>query len=269
VVLVYYWSQIEPDRGSFDWGLVHQQMAPWIAAGKKVVIRVSTSGEASWDRPYSGNGTPPWVYRDGAKQIDLDGETLPVYWSPAYLSDYSAFVTALGKEFNGSPAVSFIEPGFGMGGETLPQTDFTPASVSAWESAGYSDQVWLSTIETISSDFEHAFPSTPVFPLVDRTFFDGSGPGFDHVMGYFRSIPDWGLQDDGLTASQRLNSLWDGRPLALEQLFSTTTTGGCLCEEISNALDRLDGNYLLVYRSDIVAPANSRYLEKAASRVGR
>jgi hypothetical protein len=41
-------------------------------------------------------------------------------------------------------------------------------------------------------------------------------------------------------------------------------SGDCLCSDISNGLDNLHGNYLLIYQSDINDPANSAYLNQAA-----
>jgi hypothetical protein len=51
VDLVYYWSQIEPSPGVYDWTVIDQAMAPWVAAGKQVVLRISTAGATSWDPP--------------------------------------------------------------------------------------------------------------------------------------------------------------------------------------------------------------------------
>ena len=120
VVLTYYWSQIEPQRGAFDWSLITSEMAPWVADGKKVVLRISTSGAASWDPPYSGDGTPSWVYADGTRAVADVGATFPVYWDTAYLTDYSSFVRSFGQQFNGNPNVAFIEAGVGMGGRRFP-----------------------------------------------------------------------------------------------------------------------------------------------------
>jgi hypothetical protein len=267
VVLVYYWSQIEPQKGVFDWSVVDDDMAPWVAAGKKVILRISTSGYASWDPPYSGSATPQWVYGDGADSITDNGETIPVYWDPAYLADYKGFVQALAQRFDGDPSVAFIEPGIGMGGETLPETNVSAAGIGTWQSAGYTDTSWLSTVETIASFFAASFRSTPVFPLVDMTFFDGNSTDYDTVMAWLRAIPNWGLQYDGLGSSSMLNSEWFGRPIALEQRNATSTSHDCLCADISNALDNLHAAYLLIYQSDIDNPANSGYLAQAAAEV--
>ncbi len=265
VVLVYYWSQIEPENGTFDWNVIQDDMAPWVAAGKKVILRISTSGVASWDPPYSGSGTPPWVFGDGTRAISDNGETVPVYWDQAYLSDYASFVQSLAQQFDGNPDVSFIEPGIGMGGETLPETNASAAGIASWEADGYTDAQWLTTVEQIASFFRASFHQTPVFPLVDMTFFDGNEADYDALVSWFKAIPGWGLQYDGLTSTSALNAEWSGRPISLEQRNPTSTSGDCLCSDIAQGLERLHGNYLLIYRSDIDEPANSAYLRQTAS----
>jgi hypothetical protein len=262
VDLVYYWSQIEPQEGVYEWNVIQSDMAPWVATGKKVILRVSTSGAADWDPPYSGDATPGWVYARGARSVHDNGAKLPVYWDTAYLSAYQSFVTQFAAHFDGNPAVAFIQPGIGGGGETLPEQNASPAAVSAWTAVGYKDARWKRTVERIAKYF-NAFRTTPVYPLVDRTFFDGSGRYFDGVMKWFRSVPNWGLQDDGLTQSQTLGPDWSGRPLALEQLVATSDSGDSLSADINNAVTVLHASYLLIYRSDIIDPANAAALAQA------
>jgi hypothetical protein len=267
VVLIYYWSQIEPQKGVFDWTLITNDMAPWVAAGKKVILRISTSGQAAWDPPYSGDATPQWVFDDGARSIVDSGETIPVYWDQAYLTDYSAFVQSFSQEFNGNPSVAFVEAGIGMGGETLPETNGSASSAADWDADGYTDALWLSTIEQIAS-FYQVFTKTPVYPLVDETFFGTDQTDLNSLMDWFRSVPNWGLQDDGLTSTLTLGPLWLGRPIALEERDQTQVSGDCLCADISNGLFNLLGTYLLLYQSDIDNPANGTYLRQAAAEVG-
>ena len=242
-------------------------MAPWVAAGKKVILRISTSGAASWDPPFSASGTPPWVFADGTRSISDNGETLPVYWDPSYLADYQSFVHAFAVQFDGNSHVAFIEPGIGMGGETLAETDPSASGVKAWQADGYTNALWLSTIETIASYFRTAFQRTAIFPLVDMTFFDGNDADYVTLMSFFRAIPNWGLQYDGLTSSQTLSSQWTGRAVALEQRYATRTSHDCLCGDISNGLENLHGNYLLIYQSDIDDPENATYLRQTAAKV--
>lgn len=265
VDLVYYWSQIEPQPGVYDWNVIDSDMAPWVAAGKKVILRVSTSGAADWDPPYSGNATPSWVYAEGARSVHADGTTMPVYWSTAYLRAYRSFVAQFAAHFDGNPAVAFIQPGIGGGGETSPEQNASAADVAAWTTAGYNDARWKKTVERIAKYFE-AFRTTPVYPLVDRTFFDGNGRYYQAVMTWFRNVPHWGLQDDGLTESQTLGPEWSGPPLALEQLEATSDSGDSLSAEVSNAVTVLHGSYLLIYRSDVIDPANAGALALAKEK---
>jgi hypothetical protein len=266
VDLVYYWSQIEPSPGVYDWTVIDQAMAPWVAAGKQVVLRISTAGATSWDPPYSGRATPAWVLADGTRTVTDRGSVFPVYWDSAYLDDYRTFVQALGAHYDGDPSVAFIQPGIGMGGETLPETDASPAGIAAWQAAGYTDGLWLSTAEELASFYRDAFTRTPVYPLVDRTFFDGNGADIDTFMAWLRAVPGWGLQNDGLSATQQLSPNWSGPPLALEQLDPTATSGDCLCADLAQGIDALHGRYVLIYRSDIDDPADQGYLAQAAAR---
>lgn len=203
--------------------------------------------------------------QNGTRSISDNGETLPVYWDQSYLTDYQAFVNSFAAQFDGNPNVAFIEPGIGMGGETLPETDASASGISAWQADGYTDAYWLSTVETIASMFESSFHKTAIFPLVDMTYFDGSISQYNALMTWFRAVPNWGLQYDGLTSSQDLSSEWSGRPLALEQRYPTRISHDCLCSDISNGLDNLHGNYLLIYKTDIDDPDNEAYLNQAAT----
>ena len=107
---------------------------------------------------------------------------------------------------------------------------------------------------------------TPIYPLVDRTFFDGSGKDFNAVMNWFKQRERWGLQDDGLSAAQKLGPEWSGRPLALEQLGATSASGDQLSADIRNGLEQLHGSYLLIYRSDIDNSANAATLRQTSTQ---
>ncbi len=100
--------------------------------------------------------------------------------------------------------------------------------------------------------------------MVDRSFFDGNGTDFNALMAWFKTVPAWRLQDNGLTATQTLSAKWSGVALALEQLTSAKNSGDCLCADISNGIDNLHGSYLLIYKTDIEDPANAAYLAAAA-----
>jgi hypothetical protein len=270
-VLNFYWSEIEPSQGTFDWAKIDDAMAPWLAAHKKVILRVATAGQAVWSAQ-AANGTPDWVYAGGATSVrETDGAVIPVYWGPAYLTYYKAFVTAFAKRYDGGPGIAFIEDGIGDGGETLPDTyTADPDRYSLWASAGYSDQLWLVTVEALIGDYTSRFHKTPTVPLVDSTFL---GPNGWH---YYKDLLAWletpggtsWLQDDGLTAASGLPlpADWARAPARVaEQLEPVTGTGASLAGECKNAVVTLGVTYLLVYTADIDNPALRSELAYCAS----
>ena len=56
-------------------------------------------------------------------------------------------------------------------------------------------------LRQIASFFKASFTETPVYPLVDETFFGGDDTDLNALMAWFKAMPNWGLQDDGLTAT--------------------------------------------------------------------
>ncbi len=265
VNLDYYWSQIEPTKGSFDWSVIDTAMAPWVANGKKVILRVATAGQSAWDPPYSQSGTPSWVYTDGAASVADNGETVPVYWDPTYLADLSSFITAFAAHYDGNPHVALIQAGVGMGGETMPQTNLSAQGLSAWQGAGYSASTWLTTVETISTMYRQAFTHTPVYALLTSSFLGPGGNWPDYQVlaaWYTNASPAWGLQNDALSSSLTLPdpTAWaKASGLVLEQAQPTSRSGDTLAADGYNALV-LHAGYLLVYRSDIQSPANAAAL---------
>lgn len=115
------WAFIEPEEGKFNWALLDTPAQRWIAKGKKVAFRFTTS--ESW-LEYA---TPKWVFDAGAKSLrysfgegpDLDGKLCdPIFDDPVYLEKLRNFLCAAGKRYDGDPNVAFIDVGtFGMWGE--------------------------------------------------------------------------------------------------------------------------------------------------------
>jgi len=271
VDLDYYWSQIEPTKGDFDWAVINSAMAPWVANKKKVIIRIATAGQASWDAPYSGSGTPAWVYADGAHSITDSGETVPVYWGSAYLADLRSFIDAFAAEYDGNSSVALIEAGVGMGGETMPETNLSSTGLAAWDAAGYSSATWLSTVETISTYYHEAFTKTPVDALLTSTFLGGNWTDYQLLPSWYGSTsPAWGLQNDALSATSTLPdpTAWArASNLVLEQAQPTRVSGDSLLADGTNGVKQ-HAEYVLIYRTDIDESSNSSALAKLASMVG-
>ncbi len=272
VDLDYYWSQIEPQKGVYDWSIITSAMAPWVANGKKVILRIATAGQAGWDPPYSGSGTPGWVYTDGAASVTDSGEILPVYWNATYLRDLSTFLAAYAAEFNGNKDVALVEAGVGMGGETEPENNLSATGVATWEAAGYNPATWLSTVETISTMYRDAFTQTPVYAMLTSTFLGGdSGVTWtdyqDLAAWYTSASPPWGLQNNALSATSTLPdpTAWaDAAGLVLEQGQPTSRSGDTLATDAANALATHAG-YVLIYKSDVDNAGYAATLAQLAS----
>lgn len=277
--IISYWSQVEPVEGMYDWSAFDDQLAQWSHAGKKAILRLSTSGN-SWGG-YSAHGTPDWIYDLGVQSItENDGSILPQYWHPVFLSKLQSLVNAFAARYDGNPDVAFIQMGIGCGGETLiDQVQPNSQRLSVWyannNAIGYSDSVWWNTIQTIAYYYQSAFTHTPLAMLIDSTFIgnaDGtSNPGYDpphKTNPYCKEHGIW-IQNDGLTSTQTLSSSWltatSGVPLVAEQLNAATKNGRSLLADLQNAINTLHAQYCLVYGSDIVDPQNQAALQWAWS----
>ena len=118
------WSYLEPEEGRFNWTIVDTPMQKWIAAGKKVAFRFTTSeGRAS---EANGYATPKWVEQAGAKGYHLkDGKISPdgPVWEPdfndpIFLRKLRQLPGAAALRYDGDPQVAFIDVGsFGVWGE--------------------------------------------------------------------------------------------------------------------------------------------------------
>jgi len=117
------WSYLEPEEGKFNWPIVDTPMQKWVAKGKQVAFRFSTSE----GRPSEAYATPRWVEKAGAKGYHLraPGQFDPAapVWEPdfddpVFLEKLDHFLAAAAARYDGNPDVAFIDVGsFGVWGE--------------------------------------------------------------------------------------------------------------------------------------------------------
>ena len=119
------WAYLEPEEGVYNWALLDTPAQRWIAKGKQVGFRFTTS--ESW----IDYATPKWVFDAGAKSVPFtfprgypDGPRVegnlydPVFDDPVFLEKLDRFLAAAGERYNGRPEVAFIDIGtFGLWGE--------------------------------------------------------------------------------------------------------------------------------------------------------
>ncbi len=265
--LVYYWAQLEPQPGVYRWDLIDHDMQPWTAAGKKVILRVSAAGWASWDKSAdSAHGTPAWVYAQGVKSVtEQDGAVLPEYWNPAFLKDLGDFLNAFAARYDGNPHVAAVDIAVGVGGETKPDSEKNPQLLQLWQGIGYTDQLWWTTVTQTITDYIQAFRRTPLALMPDKTFLAGT-PGYSEskTVAYAVGKGIW-LQDNGLIPGRTLPSPWGQTPLISEQRGQTSQTGDTLTADLQAATSD-HATLILVFTSDLTNPANAAVIHQFATQ---
>jgi hypothetical protein len=259
-VLIIPWNTVEPTQGQFDWSSVDSQIAPWVAAGKKVAIRVQANELCDTD-------TPRWVFANNAVPEYQVPETsgncaAPQFWNANYLADVKQLAQAFAQKYNGDPNVSWVQATVGVYSETKVDTDNSDAANSFWDQQGYNDNLWFQTVKTITGYYQQYFTKTPLAVSIDKTFIDGNaGLDADSMVSWLTSI-GVAPQDDGLRQTTVYSSAWSG-PHISEQFLSTSSTGDSLAGDFKAAMA---GNptYILIYGSDIENAANQSILAQYA-----
>ena len=259
-ILIIPWSTIEPAQGQFDWSSVDTQIAPWVAAGKKVAIRVQANEVCDTD-------TPRWVFANKAvpeyQVPEAAGScAAPQFWNTTYLADIKQLAQAFAQKYNGDADVSWVQATVGVYSETKVDTDNSTAADSFWDQQGYSDTLWFQTVKTITGYYQQSFTKTPLAVSIDKCFIDGNaGLNSDSMVSWLTSV-GVAPQDDGLRQTTVYSSAWSG-PHISEQFLSTSSTGDTLAGDFQAAMT---GNptYILIYGSDIENTANQSVLAQYA-----
>ncbi len=266
--LGFYWSQLEPVKGQYNWSAVDQAMAPWVSHGKKVILRVPTSGYTSWFPPYSQSGTPRWVYALGVPSVtETDGSVLPQYWNPLFLQNYADFLHAFALHYDGNPNVAYIDISLGIGGEAkVDSHNSNPNQLNLWKHIGYTNPLWWGAVQSIMQAYSASFSKTPLAVMPDKVFMETTnGYSAALLLDYAVQHGLW-LQDNGLAQNRILSPQFFAVPHPEEQIAATNVTGDTLKGDIQKALD-LGANYILVFSTDLKQSVNQATLKWAASKV--
>jgi hypothetical protein len=115
------WAYLEPEEGKFNWAIFDTPAQRWIAKGKRIALRLTTS--ENWMK----YATPEWVKNAGAEgtfyefnkgRVSESNTWDPFYDDPVYLRKLDAFLAAAARRYDGNPNVEFIDVGtYGMWGE--------------------------------------------------------------------------------------------------------------------------------------------------------
>ncbi len=210
------WAFMEPIEGQFNWAILDTPAQRWIAKGKKIALRLTTS--ESWLR----FATPEWVFKAGAKSVvytigkgpDPNGPLVdPVFDDPIYLKKLEAFMMAAGARYGDNPNVAFIDVGtFGLWGEghTLMSSKFPEKRLmSCLKKHIALHKKAFPNIQLVISD-DVAGPQTPGYHMPETDYALSQGVG---------------LRDDSILVqpppnswfhSQMAQAFWPKYPVVIE-----------------------------------------------------
>ena len=153
------WGSVDRGLGAnprYDFSAFDKQIAPWIAAGKRVNVIVWAVSD-----DVTNTATPQQMNNLGPSNITTcAGEEIPNYFQAAFQLPYQDFQAHAVSHFSGNGSIGYIRFGLGRGGETFPARDFgadpcTNTFIKQW---GWSDTNWLNYV-TAMLNHEATLPS--------------------------------------------------------------------------------------------------------------
>jgi hypothetical protein len=127
VYIRFDWAEVEPREGQFNWKFIDDVISAWKPRGAAVAMRVMTANAHSGGYYCS----PKWLFDCGCKGFEYlagggdptsGGQAIariePDYADPIYLAKHGACIAALGKHYDGTAGVEFLDIGsYGIWGE--------------------------------------------------------------------------------------------------------------------------------------------------------
>ena len=167
----YYWSDLNPAPGKYNWARVDADLNAALKYGKHAAISVAAASK-----------TPEWVksktkclyFREYRK--DGDGKAyeviLPVPYDSAYIKEWTTFIAELGKHVAANAKWNTVLTHVSLSGvgattcewrlpqmvPTREQPDITNAT-ELWRAAGYSGDKIIKCFDTFRKAWRTAFPS--------------------------------------------------------------------------------------------------------------
>ncbi len=262
------WSEVEKEEGKCDWRELDAWIAPWLAAGKSVAIRLMWVTSGAWPKPYYRTPTPRWVWAKGAKHAYLaaTGTEIPLVWDPIYRRCAERFLAQFAARYGDLPQLVFadVTPGaetnpyrFGLNNPANLAFKDTYAQTPASDGRTFSDELWLATVQEWIDASLRLLPRTPLLVTLNV----GGLRGGDRatVIGDFCVARGLYVGQNGLSgrsyaedsARKRAFLAWSGSTrLFFEMVARTGGRTGSLME-VMQAAERIRCHYLNVYPEDV------------------
>lgn len=266
--VVEQWATLNPAPGVYNWTQLESDMAPWVNAGKQVLLRIHTSQSA-----YVGAVTPAWVLASGVRSVaETDGSTIPVRWDPGFLDAYDAFIAAFAAVYDGDPRVIALHMGLGGNADiSADNTSNTLAGKQAlWNAVGYSDAVWEATLLSMIGSYVAAFAHTPLTAIINASAFLGG----ETMNTFVPKLPSAGThvwpQSNSLgllpNAVVPIIQAPPYRCLCVEQKTGSANSGDDLIQDIQAGM-QMGARYIGLYPGDV--EGGSPALAWAHAQIGK
>lgn len=250
------WAYMEPEEGVFNWAILDTPAQRWIAKGKKVAFRFTTS--ENW-MEYA---TPKWVFDAGAKGerytwgkgVDENGLCVdPVFDDPIYLEKLENFLAAAGKRYNENPNVAFIDVGtYGMWGEGH-------SSLGVFRENSFSrmsPERTLSVVKTHIDLHKKYFPSVQL--CVSDDVAGAEKPGFDFPETDYAFENGVSLRDDSILVqggdrawfhADMAQKFWPTMPVILEHehLQGSISRGAWNNDQLIESVEKYHASYMSIH----------------------
>ncbi len=258
------WNNIERAPRVFDWESIDRVVA--LGAGNSKAIGLSVG---------AGIFTPAWVYDAGAPKYQLQdnsGLSMPIPWNHSFVTQWSAFVRALGQRYDGNPALGYVViSGLGQNVETyVAQNAADEADLIALGGPGS----WEIAAKEIIAVYAEAFPTTPFFITAAKPFKNAAG------LAALRNVIQWGaatypgrfgIMNASLNAASStiyypnaaISAYRASQPVGIQMLCSALLDPARLAGTLEQALSRgvaLGAHFVEVYQSDGDNPDNQNLL---------
>jgi len=204
VMLLLYWSVLEPQPGVYRWDIIDEAVNYWRAKGKRVALNPANYGPPVQFGPELGgqveNGLPEWL-RSQIQTLPayheeplgaIGGPTYPVYtpvpWDPVFKAKYTGFIKQLADRYDGNPGIAYVRIGTGhIGEETYPYfcgaaSKRPPELCQAAVAAGWTPRKWYDSTLWMATAYRNNFVRTDLSLNLGLTgfFYNAQLPDFQH-----------------------------------------------------------------------------------------
>lgn len=259
------WADIQPATTTYNWALLDDQLALAEQYDLEVVLAIM-----------NGPFAPDWLESKGVVFFDYPfrdiTQSLPLPWDETYLSEYSAFIAALGERYTDEERIRLIHITNATTNGLEMQYVFNTATMNQFIAAGYTETKVIESWQTVIDAYASAFPNhlldLDVHPVFNSNTIAESVVDYGHTnlgnrFGVFSAW--WSVHNATNVYPAMFDLLTEASEasFASVQMVGSTSTGlnPLTQQELFDALQLAidsDINYVEVWNNDITStPLNT------------